>query len=123
MATFAEFLLERQAVSAEDLLRCIDYRRWLLPFIGTLAVNRGILNAVQVLEVLEQCENSQRQFGDVATELGLLTHEQLESLLEEQSQSKESLNRCLVRLGILSRVQLEDLEGEYRQKEPTNTLS
>ena len=114
--SFAEYLLERGAVSPEDLLRCVDYRRWLLPFVGTLAANRGYLRAAEVLGVVEECERRRCHFGEVAVEKGYLVPEQVEELLEEQSHSVTPLRDCLIRLGILTRVQAEDLEAEFENR-------
>lgn len=113
LMSFGEFLLDKKAVTPEDLLRCVDYRRWMVPFIGTLAVNNGFVDAVQVLKVVEICETERRHFGEVATELGFVTTDQVQTLLDEQASSLESLSACLVKLCILTQVQVEDLEQEY----------
>jgi len=115
--SFADFLLQRGAVSPEDLLRCIDYRRWLVPFVGTLAVNHGFLSAVQVLGLLEDSERTGKHFGDLVVERGVVTREEVDELLREQREALEPLGKCLIRLGILTRVQVEDLEAAWNRKE------
>lgn len=112
--SFAEYLLQRGAVSPEDLLRCIDYRRWLVPFVGTLAVNRGFLSAVQVLGLVEDCERRGMHFGDIAVERDFLSREQVNELLQDQRRTIEPMTECLVKLNILTRVQVEDLSTSWR---------
>jgi hypothetical protein len=113
MNSFPEFLLTKGVVTPEDLLRCIDYRRWMLPFIGTLAVNRGFMDAAKVIIVVEECETKRRHFGEVALSKGYLTADQVEELLAEQAEAHQPLADCLSKLRILSRVQVEDLHAEF----------
>ena len=96
-----------------------------MPFVGTLAVNRGFLNAVQVLSLVEDGEQSGKHFGDLAVERGMLAREQVDELLREQREALEPLGKCLMKLGILTRVQVEDLESgwqrESQQPAPSTT--
>lgn len=119
--TFAEYLLARGVVSPDDLLRCLDYRRWLLPFIGTVAVNHSFLTAAQVLKIVEQCETQRMQFGEAAIEQGLLDADQVQQLLELQEKAREPLSSCLVKLSILTRIQVEDLEREWSESGAMST--
>jgi len=117
--TFAQFLLERKAISPEDLLRCLDYRRWLTPFLGTLAVNTSVMTTEQVLEVVERCELERRHFGEVAVRMGYLNQEQVESLLTQQEGKRQSLSECLMKLGLLTRAQIETYRTGYLEAQRT----
>ncbi|MCU0723887.1 MAG: chemotaxis protein CheX, partial [Planctomycetes bacterium] len=77
--------------------------------LGTLAIDRGFMQAEEVERVNRIQRTVDKKFGELAVEQGLLTPAQVQELLAQQKQDRLMLGEALVQKGILS---LADLSAE-----------
>lgn len=117
---FGLYLVEENAIEAEDFVMLLRTQLETRPLLGALAIELGLLTSRQVFEILNlQAENPQARFGDLACQLGYVTPEQLAALLEQQARREAPLEKLLVEGGILSQAQVARYLLQFRSK---NTL-
>ncbi|GAB6197292.1 chemotaxis protein CheX [Lysobacter xanthus] len=108
---FGQFLLEKGVIDAAQLLRALEVQRVSNPALGELACERGMLSADQAQAVNERQRREDKRFGDIAQSMGLLTSDEVASLLDEQKSRRKLFGEILVEEGFLDR---ERLEAELR---------
>jgi hypothetical protein len=111
--SFERFLLQRVAVSPQQIRAALDAQRHSTPFVGTLAVDGGLMSVAQLLEVLDALATHNGHFGDVAIEMGFLTPEQRQNLLVQQRTIAPPLGEILVKQGALSQKRMLAYLSEY----------
>lgn len=104
---FGQFLLERGVIDATQLLAALEAQRASNPMLGELAQAQGLLSAAQAQEINTRQRREDRRFGDIAQELGLLTAAQVDLLLEQQKARRKLFGEILVEQGTLDRATLE----------------
>lgn len=104
---FGQFLLERGVIDAQQLLRALELQRASNPMLGELAQAHGLLDAAQVRLINERQRREDRRFGDIAQELDLLTAAQVDVLVEEQTARRKLFGAILVEEGMVDEDTLE----------------
>jgi hypothetical protein len=104
---FGQFLLERGVIDAPQLLRALDLQRASNPMLGEIAQAEGLLTIAQARMINERQRREDRRFGDIAQELHLLTAAQVDQLLEQQKRRRKLFGEILVEAGMLDRATLE----------------
>lgn len=85
--TFAAYLLERKLADRAMLSRVAKFRSLLDMRIGTLCVMRGRMTLAQMYEVLTEQAEVNRKFGEIAVEKGILTAVQVDEILRYKEDS------------------------------------
>lgn len=102
-----QFLLERGAITSEQLQAATAAQRACNLLLGELAVREGLLTAAQAQRIHQRQRSDERRFGDIALELGLLDPAQLEALLARQKATRRLLGEVLVEQGALDPARLQ----------------
>jgi hypothetical protein len=112
---FGLYLKTKGVINAEQLVAVIDYQHSKVPPVGQLAMEEGVLSARQVFKVLRsQSGTPHERFGEVAVGMGMLTPAQFQRLLMIQWERKPLLADALVELRILSQVRVDEELSAYR---------
>ena len=104
---FGQFLLERGVIDAGQLLRALELQRASNPMLGEIAQAEGLLTIAQARMINERQRREDRRFGDIAQELHLLTAAQVDLLVEQQKRRRKLFGEILVEAGMLDRDTLE----------------
>ncbi len=104
---FGQWLLEKGAISREDLLAALDLQKRNNLSLGQLAVECDYLTPAQAQSINMEQQRKDRRFGEIATERGLLSDEQVDELLAAQKKRKVFLGQALVNEGALSESSLQ----------------
>lgn len=104
---FGQFLLEKGVIDAQQLLRALEIQRVSNPALGELACERGMLTADQAMAINERQRREDKRFGDLAQAMGLLTGDEVNILLDAQKSRRKMFGEILVEEGFLTRDQLD----------------
>ncbi|MFC1529336.1 hypothetical protein ACFL41_02340 [Gemmatimonadota bacterium] len=99
---FGAYLLERKAITREQLDEAVLLQRENNVLLGTIALQRGYIDESQLIDLLEEQHNLDRKLGELASEKGYLTGDQLQELIQIQSGNHLYLGESLLRLGFIS---------------------
>ncbi|MBS7456959.1 chemotaxis protein CheX [Coralloluteibacterium stylophorae] len=102
-----QFLLEKGAITREQLLAALDAQQASNPLLGELAEQRGLLTATQARRINERQRAEDRRFGDIAVEMGLLDAAQVDALVAAQKAQRKLFGEILIEQGTLTRDELE----------------
>lgn len=119
---FGNYLLNKQAVPIEQLLKAIEEQHTKHIKLGTLAIHTGLMNADQVDAIVIRQTHEDKRFGELAIEAGYLTSEQVDSLLAQQTPDYLLIGQYLVDNGCLTNSQLEDLIKSYHEENAISEL-
>lgn len=113
---FGNYLLNKKAVTAEQLASAIASLADTHIRLGTLAMHKGYMTAAEVDEVCFLQTREDKRFGEIAIERNYLFEDQLEDLLKSQNPDYLLLGQNLVDTGALSNSELEELMIEYQSE-------
>ena len=113
---FGNFLLNKKAVSPDQLASAISSLADTHIRLGTLAMHRGYMTAAEVDEVCFLQTREDKRFGEIAIERNYLFEDQLEALLKSQNPDYLLLGQNLVDTGAISNSDLEELMIEYQDE-------
>lgn len=102
-----QFLLERGALTAPQLLAAIEAQRASNPLLGELAVRQGLLDAAQARRIHQRQRVEDRRFGDIALEMGVLGPEQIDALVDAQKAGRKRLGDVLLEQGAIDAERLD----------------
>jgi hypothetical protein len=108
---FGRFLISRNVVDAEVVLKALKLQRSKATVIGKLAMEEKILSLNQVFDILEKKLVKQKFFCQIAVELGYLTKAIAHKLLELQKKRLPPLGDMLLEMKAINQY---DLERELR---------
>lgn len=111
---FGAYLLNKQAVSTEQLIDAIKKLSDARIKLGTLAMHSGLMSAEEVDEVCFLQTREDKRFGEIAVERGYLNKDQVEELLESQIPDYLLLGQNLVDTEALTNGDLERLMADYQ---------
>lgn len=113
---FGLYLKKKGVITADALVAAIDYQHSMMPSVGQLAMEEGILSARQVFKVL-RCQSGipHERFGEVAVGMGMMSPASLQRLLMIQWERKPALTDVLVKLKILSQARVNEELAAYRE--------
>lgn len=112
---FGSYLLNRNAVSPENLTAAISMLADTHIKLGTLAMQMGYMTANEVDEVTFMQTREDKRFGEIALEKNYLFEDQLKELLKAQIPDYLLLGQTLVDMGCLTNADLEGLMVGYEQ--------
>lgn len=116
---FGEFLIEKNIVREEDLLKALDAQRAQQIPLGQLAVKEGFLEPKQLFKILtaqREQGNGGGHLGMIAVNMGFMTLERMEALVKMQTETSELLGDILVEQGSLTRSELLLALKNFRSK-------
>ncbi|WP_133478638.1 chemotaxis protein CheX [Cognatilysobacter segetis] len=105
---FGQFLLEKGVIDASQLLRALEIQRMSNPALGELACDKGMLSADQAQAINERQRREDRRFGDIAQSMGLLTSDEVGQLLDEQKSRRKLFGEILIEEGFVDRAGLDE---------------
>ena len=105
---FGQFLLEKGVIDAAQLLRALEVQRTSNPALGELACEKGMLTADQAQAINERQRREDRRFGDIAQSMGLLTSDEVGQLLDEQKARRKLFGEILIEEGFVDRARLDE---------------
>jgi len=111
---FGQFLVERNIVSRELLLKAIELQDSVNLKFGEMALSIGMISTKQVERVHEAQKTDDLRFGDMAVKLGIMTDEQMKEVLTRQKNSHLYIGEALVKVGALSADELPRYLDEFK---------
>lgn len=111
---FGNFLLEKNLITKDQLLKALESQKGQRLRLGTLAIHAGLLTAAEVNHIHGVQTHENKRFGDIAMELGYLSPVQIDKLLAAQTPSYLLLSQTLVDLNYLSAEDFESAMEEYQ---------
>lgn len=109
-----QFLLERGAITPQQLLAAIEAQRASNPLLGELAVRQGLLTEAQARRINDRQRTDDRRFGDIALEMGLLDATQVEALVTAQKAGRKLFGQVLLEQGVIEPAQLDSELAAHR---------
>jgi hypothetical protein len=121
---FGLYLKKKGTISAEQLVAALEAQLAMMPRIGQLALEEGIISPRDIFNVLfAQCKSPDVRFGELAIEMGLITRNELMRLLMIQADRKRPLADVFVTAGILSERQVAHEMAQFRQSQTNRRTS
>lgn len=116
---FGQFLLERVALTSEQLLEAVSYQENRNRRFGKYAESKGFLEAHEVERLNEEQKNTDLMIGELAVKLGMLTSIQVNEILTMQRNDHVQLGQILVMKGFIDEATLEaELEAFREDQSP-----
>lgn len=113
---FGHYLLNRNLITREELVKALDFQKSVHVKFGVIAVDKGFMTSNQVDEVHEKQKQMDKRFGEIAVESGYLTDEQVEALISHQKQGHLYLAQALVDLEIMTMDQFSNALTDYKKE-------
>lgn len=114
---FGQYLLEKDILTKEQLLKAISYQRSKSEKLGDLAIKKRYLTKSEVAKISREQIRTDMMFGELAVRMQYLTQDQLRELLTLQESSHIFLGEAIVELGFLSKQQLAQALENFRKEE------
>lgn len=112
---FGNYLLNKKAVTTEELKEVLEYQKSIHVKLGVLAINFGYMNSTQVQEVHQLQMKIDKKFGEIALQLGYLNEQQLQDLLSTQKLGHLQLSQALIDKKHFTFDQLQKELENYKQ--------
>ncbi len=113
---FGNFLLKKGVIDAEQLLTILQNQNNVKIKLGTLAMCEGYMTASEVEKIHILQTHVDKKFGELAIEEGYLTPEQFDELCTAQRPDYLTFGQALVDGGYVTSHQLEDLMIDYQSE-------
>lgn len=110
---FGNFLLDRNVVTPEQLIKAIEKEATSRIKLGTLALYHNLMTANEIDDIVIAQTHEDKQFGELAIARNYLTEQQVDQLLSEQSPDYLLLGQVLIEEGIITNSELENLIIDY----------
>lgn len=114
---FGQFLIEHGAVDSTELSSALQLMEQENPTVGELAIRAGFATKSDCERVIKEQRRVDRPFGELAQAMGILNSIELEEILLNQLETRINVGDALVRLGTLSREQLAEYEDLFKQRQ------
>ncbi|MCM1023310.1 MAG: hypothetical protein NC395_04550 [Prevotella sp.] len=111
---FGNYLLHRQLVSPEHLSEVLLTMKTARPQLGVLAINAGLMTAVQVEKAHKEQKRADKRIGDVMVDMGYVSRADVEKLLKTQPAGHLILGQALVDNGYMTTAQFEQALDSYK---------
>lgn len=112
---FGQFLIESGVVDLTCLHSALELMDRENLTVGDLAVQAGFASKIECRRVNDEQRRLDRPFGELAREMGILNSIELEEILQNQYETRIHVGDALVRLGQLSRDQLAEFEELFKR--------
>jgi CheY-specific phosphatase CheX len=96
---FGQFLLEKDIITKEALLKAIALQDATNLKFGEMAGSMGLITSAQVERVHDAQRSEDLQFGDMCVKLGILTVEQMKQVLAKQKATHVFIGEALIKVG------------------------
>lgn len=113
---FGNYLLNQKLVTPEQLVDAMQEKNNTRMKLGVLAINAGYMTASQVERVHELQSKMDKRIGDIAVELGYMTEEQVMELLHAQPLGYLLLGQAIVDKGYMTNSDFEAAINSYKEK-------
>lgn len=114
---FGQYLLEKGALTREQLLEALAKQRSKVEKIGELAVRHGYLKEADVEKIRNEQQRTDLFFGQLAVKLGYLTDAQVGELLNVQRSNHVYLGEILVDLKFMTKEQVDHELKLFKEEE------
>jgi hypothetical protein len=114
---FGQFLIESMEIDSPALRSALDLMESENLTLGELAVAAGFASEADCRRVNGEQRRLDRPFGELAQEMGVLNSIELEELLQNQLETRINIGEALVRLGHLTRERLCELDDGFKQEQ------
>jgi hypothetical protein len=112
---FGQFLLERGAITGDQLLQAVEHQRSMHQKFGSYALRFGYLTLDQINELHREQIYRPERIGELALARGFLTREQVNEILLRQKNDHLLLGEAIVKLGFMERERLYLHLDEYHR--------
>lgn len=109
---FGQYLVEKNVISRDTLLKAIALQESVNRSIGEIVVELGLMTEQSVQQVNLAQRSEDLRFGDLAIKMGFLTSETLQQSLKKQSENHLYIGMAVVRVGGFD----EDQLGRYLEE-------
>lgn len=113
---FGNYLLNEHLITSEQLVEALQEKNNTRLKLGVLAINAGYMNSSQVEKVHMEQTKQDKRFGDLAVELGFVTEAQIDELLGAQKVGYLLLGQALVDKGYMDNSTFESAINSYKDK-------
>ena len=120
MATqfFGQFLLEKRAITREQLLDASKYQKQIELPLCAMAIGSGCLSDENLSALDADCAPPDAEYLAAAVRRNMITFDQLQKLSRDRTERWEFLGEALAARGYLPLLALKTLLAEYRQVNP-----
>lgn len=112
---FGQFLLERQIITAQQLVTAVEFQQSQNLKLGDYAVKKGYLTKDQSGQINRLQQQKDLKFGQAAVELNLLTAKQVDELLLMQQHDHIYLGDAVVLKNFASREAVDKALKEFKE--------
>ena len=113
---FGGFLLNKGAVTREQLIDAMEKEVTAHIQLGTLAMHAGLMDAEQIEDVRISQTHTDKRFGEICVDKGYLTEAQVDELLASQYPKYLLLGQVLEEQGVFDQSTFNALVQEYITK-------
>ena len=119
---FGNYLLNKQKITNEQLISCMEYMRANRVKLGLIAESEGLLTRKQADELNHLQMQSDKRFGDLAVEKGYLTEADISHLLQLQGNPYLIFVQALEENHVMNREEIQkNLEAFQKEEGLTNS--
>ena len=104
---FGQYLIEKNIVTPEDLLKAMSLQGTTNLSLGDIAVQTGLITKEQMDKIQQHQISRNMSFMRASRELGFISPTELDTLISRQMSNNLLLGDCLVKLKILTQEQIE----------------
>jgi len=120
---FGQYLLDRGAVSVEQLLKAVELQESVNLKFGQTALALKLFSESDLTRIHEAQRSEDLKFGDLAQKLGILDQAQVGQILVQQQRYHLRIGDALVRTGALDAEELPGLLEEFRNSQALYSTS
>ncbi len=114
---FGQYLLEKRAIDADQLLKAIEYQKNYRHRLGEIALEQEYLSEEQIKQVHQEQRQTDMLFGELAVKMDLLDKKQLEEIITIQKNSHVYIGEALVATGALTKDRMEASLKHFQEEQ------
>lgn len=119
---FLVWLVDRRLLDAGQVVEVMRAIGRRSPPIGRVAMEEGLMTMKAVMHTLQQqAGNPRERFGDVAIRLGYLDELQVKALVGCQAWRQPRVNQVVAELGFLSGAAIDEAHHQFASRHDTET--
>lgn len=111
---FGQYLLNKGILSADQLSEVLELEKSVRVKLGILAMDAGYMTALQVEKIHKLQRTQDKRFGELAIDQGFLTSDQVDDLLAIQDQRHLSLSQAIVDKEFLTLTEANAVLDRYK---------
>ena len=114
---FGQYLLEKDVLSKDQLVKAINYQKSKILKLGEIAVQRGYIDEKQAAKINNEQKRTDMRFGDLAVNMGIISQEQLEEIITIQKNNHIYLGEAIVACGFLDQNAVDRELGGFKTEQ------